>query len=39
VGTEDVETEERVFPIEFDVISFMTIVEAEHRESSLQLAT
>jgi hypothetical protein len=32
LGTEDVEIEERVVPIEFDVISFMTIVEAEHRE-------
>ena len=33
LGTEDVEIEERVVPIEFDVISFTTIVEAEHRES------
>jgi hypothetical protein len=33
LGTEDFEIEERVVPIEFDVISSTTIVEAEHRES------
>jgi len=33
LGTEDVEIEESVVPIEVDMISFMAIVEAEHRKS------
>jgi hypothetical protein len=33
LGTEHVEIEESVVPIEGDMISFMAIVEAEHRES------
>ena len=39
LGTEDLEIEEGVVPIKVDMISFMAIVEAEHRESSFVKVT